>query len=420
MNLYHDTPKSAGVENALKRARQMTDICWTPVERFPAGIGTAGLPGEPKVRRDFHYAPWRPQTGMIYSSVRRQEKYVGYNVSLETFMTALDNPKSVLYTRSYHGDEAIPNMHSYYGIVCSCFASYVCGFPYRTPCARIAQLPGMSEVATDPLENLELCDLLLKPTAHVAIITDILRDAEGTVHRVTVSESTRPLCVAKEYTPLQFRKYWLESGYRVYRYAHIHKQTYEPSPYVRVEGDPLVALPPVNTALMSIFGDKANTRLDEAVEFTVFEPGWTAVEVTAADGAVVRLPICGDTAVFQPQKAGFYTAACVREGAESQKVCFAVTDSTAAFSAPKLAPGSKTVLTFRTDAPEKPFLYVINRVKNCGECQRGYFTEAEMADGRAEITVDVAPGEYYVYTVARNAYGYYASAPGHFTVEADA
>ena len=418
MNLYHDIPKSAGVENALKRARQMTDICWTPVERFPAGMGTAGLPGEPKVRRDFHYAPWRPQTGMIYSSVRREEKYVGYNVSIETFMTALDNPKSVLYTRSYHGDEAIKNMHSYYGIVCSCFASYVCGFPYRTPCARIAQLPGMAEVATDPLENLELCDLVLKPTAHVAVVTDILRDAEGTVHRITVSESTRPLCVAKEYTALQFRKYWLESGYRVHRYAGIHEQTYEPSPYVYVEGDPVTELPPVNTALMSIFGDKANTRLGEAVEFTVFEQDWEAVEVTDADGAVTRLPIDGDAAVFTPKKAGFYTAACVREGAESQKVHFAVTDSTVAVSAPTVTRGSKLQLTFRTDAPEKPFLYVINRVENCGEQQRGYFTAAEMAEGRTEITVNAPPGSCYVYTVARNAYGFYASAPCFFTVEA--
>ena len=129
MKLYHDIPKSKGVENALKRARQMLDIQWVPVERFPSGISSSEPEGTPKKRRDFNMAAWCPQTGMAYSSTRRNEKYLGFNVSLETFMTALDNPKSVLYTRSHHGDPEIFNMLSYYGIVCSCFGSYVCGFP---------------------------------------------------------------------------------------------------------------------------------------------------------------------------------------------------------------------------------------------------------------------------------------------------
>jgi len=418
MKLYHDIPKSIGVENALKRARQMLDLRWVPVERFPSGVGSAEPVGTPRIRRDFHHAPWRPQTGAPYSSVRRNEKYLGYNVSIETFMTALYNPKSVLYTRSHHGDEEIKNMLSYYGIVCSCFGSYVCGFPYRTSGARIIDDPDVTEISTDPLENLELCDLVIKRGTHVALITDIQRDVEGKVHLITVSESILPLCVSNTYTTEQFRKCWLEPGYHIYRYAFIHEQTYTPSPYVHVEGDPELEIPPVNTALMSIFGDKANTRLDEAVEFTVFEKDWTAVEVVGFDGTVTQLPIDGDTAVFHPQKAGFYTAACTKDGAESQKVHFAVTDSTVSLSADHAVQGGTLEMTFRTDAPENPTLYIINRVEGCTERQRGSFTEAEMAAGRAVIPVKVAPGSYYVYTVARNEYGFYASAPCFFTVEA--
>ena len=417
MNLYHDIPKSAGVENALKRARQMTDICWTPVERFPAGMGTAGLPGEPKVRRDFHYAPWRPQTGMIYSSVRREEKYVGYNVSIETFMTAMYNPKSVLYTRSYQGDPEIFNMHGYYGIVCSCFGSYVCGFPYRTSGARIIDDPDITEIETDVLENLELCDLVIKPAAHVAVITDIQRDVEGNVQLITVSESVLPLCRSKDYTPELFRKYWLGNGYNVYRYSGVHNQTYEPSPYVYVEGDPDLEKPPVNTAFMSIFGDKANTRLDEAVEFTIFEKDWESVEVTAPDGTVTKLAIEEDTAVFNPVIAGFHTAACRKGDETSQIVNFCVTDSTVTADAEVLTKGGTLEITFRTAAPEVPVLYIINRVEACTERQRGYFTAEEMAAGKASVTVNVAPGNYYVYTVARNEYGFYASQRCYFRVE---
>ena len=418
MKLYHDIPKSVGVENALKRARQMLDIRWTPVERFPSGISSAEPEGAPRVRRDFNYAPWRPQTGMVYSSVRRNEKYVGYNVSIETFMTALYNPKSVLYTRSHHGDSEIFNMFSYYGIVCSCFGSYVRGFPYRTSGARIRIDPDVTEIEMDKLENLELCDLVIKTGVHVAVITDIQRDVSGKVHLITVSESVLPLCTSITYTVEEFRKLWLDQGYHIYRYAKVHETTYEPSPYVYVEGDPDLEKPPVNTALMSIFGDKANTRLDEAVEFTVFEKDWTAVEVTEPDGTVTELPIDGDTAVFHPQKAGFYTAACIKDGTVSQKVSFAVTDSTVAVSAEKVAQGGKLELTFRNDAPEKPMLYIINRVEACTERQRGDFTEAEVAAGKAEITANVTPGSYYVYTVAKNEYGFYASSPCFFTVEA--
>ena len=35
----------------------------------------------------------------------------------------------------------------------------------------------------------------------------------------------------------------------------------------------------------------------------------------------------------------------------------------------------------------------------------------------ASVTVNVIPGNYYVYTVARNEYGFYASKPCYFRVE---
>ena len=418
MKLYHDIPKSKGVENALKRARQMLDIQWIPVQRFPSGVSSSEPEGTPKKRRDFNMAAWCPQTGMAYSSTRRNEKYLGFNVSLETFMTALDNPKSVLYTRSHHGDPEIFNMLSYYGIVCSCFGSYVCGFPYRTSGAQMVKEKDVTLIdTTTKLEDLELCDLVIKPAAHVAVITDIQRDVDGNVHLITVSESVLPLCRSKDYSPDLFRKYWLNNGYNVYRYSGVHNQTYEPSPYVYVEGDPDLEKPPVNTAFMSIFGDKANTRLDEAVEFTVFEKDWEGVEVTAPDGTVTKLAIEEDTAVFNPVTAGFHTAVCRKGNETSQIVNFCVTDSTVTPAAEVVTKGGEMEITFRTAAPEVPMLYIINRVEACTERQRGYFTAEEMAAGKATVTVNVAAGDYYVYTVARNEYGFYASQRGYFRVE---
>lgn len=420
MQLYHDIPQSRGVENALKRARQMLDITWVPVERFPSGTSSSEPAGTPRVRRDFNLEAWRPQKGMAYSSVRREEKYLGYNVSLETFMTALYNPKSVLYTRSYHGDPEIWNILSYYGIVCSCFGSYVCGFPYRTSGGAIIADPDVVEVDTTQLENLELCDLVIrhdKQGNHVAVITDIQRDVDGKVHFVTVSESVLPLCTTNDYTAELFRKCWLDKNYHVYRYAGVHNQTYEPSPYVHVEGDPQLEIPPVNTAFMSIFGDKANTRLDETVEFTVFEEKWETVEITRPDGTVENLPIADGAAAYVPKGAGFHTAVCRAGGETSQAVHFCVTDSTAQASAETVAPGGELEFTFRNAMPDAPLLYLINRVEACTERQRAYFTPEEIAAGKVVVPVNLTPGSYYLYTVSRNEYGFYASDRCPFRVE---
>jgi hypothetical protein len=267
---------------------------------------------------------------------------------------------------------------------------------------------------------MELCDLVIrhdKRGNHVAVITDIRRDVDGKVHFVTVSESVLPLCRSIEYSAELFRKHWLETGYHVYRYAGVHNQTYEPSPYVYVEGDPQLEIPPVNTAFMSIFGDKANTRLDEKVEFTIFEDQWESVEITKPDGGVEILPIADGAAVYEPKCAGFHTAVC-RKGEEiSQAVRFCVTDSTAQAAAETVAPGGELEFTFRNAAPETPLLYLVNRVEACTERMRAYFTPEEIAAGKMKVTMKLTPGEYYLYTVSKNEYGFYASSRAPFRVE---
>ena len=131
MELYHDIPKSQGVVNALKRVRQMVELEWTPRDMFPCSY-IIPMPGDiPAQRIDGYFAPWRTQQGMVYSSVRIHERFVGFNISLETFMTAVANPKSVLYTRPQHGKGR--NMSSFYGNVCSCMVSYALEMPCMIP-----------------------------------------------------------------------------------------------------------------------------------------------------------------------------------------------------------------------------------------------------------------------------------------------
>ena len=116
MLLYHDIPSSKGVENALRRAKQMAEVEYTPVKRLPIVEKCLNSDGTQRYIEN-HSPVGFPIRGMIYSSVRRNEKYLGFNVSLETFITAVSNPNSVVYTRPIKGTGQ--HVHNYYGIVCS-------------------------------------------------------------------------------------------------------------------------------------------------------------------------------------------------------------------------------------------------------------------------------------------------------------
>lgn len=89
------------------------------------------------------YCPNISYKGLVYSSVLETNTFVGIDVSFHTFMTALRNPKSVLYTENinrppYHGD--LMGKGAYYGTVCSGFVSYALGLRYIKPLTTFRNL----------------------------------------------------------------------------------------------------------------------------------------------------------------------------------------------------------------------------------------------------------------------------------------
>ena len=411
MQLYHDKPVSQGVENALKRAKQMVEIKWTPVRRMAASTIYRDIN---EVRRDVDtfFSACRPQKGVNYSSVRCHEKFVGDNVLFETYITALANPRSVMYTRSQHGQGRA--MSGFYGTVCTSFAAYVFNQPVRFPSDTWSTMPDVTEVDSSELENLQLCDAVLKP-GHIAIITGIQRDVDGKVRVVTISESVSPLCIAKDYTPEEFRGCWLASGYRVYRYAGVHDVPYTPDPFVPVEGDPCMERPAINTVLQPDYGNKGNYMLGDTVELDIMEEGWTSMEITGPEAAV--LPMEEDLKVtFRPSVSGYYTACCVKDGKKSPLVEFRVTDLVIRGDKTVLRKGDTLEISFATEHGDKALGWIIQSPGH-GWRQAGFLSDEERATGRTEITVDVAPGENYVFVMAEGAFGRYRSPGFYFHVE---
>ena len=394
MKLYHDIPVSQGVENALKRARQMVDFCWYPVGHMPAGMIFTTPTGKQYV--DTYLPPYRPQKGMIYSSVRKHEKFIGYNVSPETYVTALSNPNSVLYTKPQHGMGR--SMFSYYGTVCSSFVSYVLNLPFRLPCSRWPSHPGVQEIAYTAPEVLQLGDIVLNPKAHIAIITDLQRDVHGNVHLITISESTPPQCVATTFTPEQLQGGWLDRGFRIFRYEKIHEVPYTPDPFIPMEGDPYLECPGINTTFMTDFGNKANYMLGEAVEFSVFESGWTEIRITGPETAM--LPISEGAARFQPSIPGFYTAVCTDGSSTSQALEFCVT-------AMDVQTDGRSLTFSGFPAEDQPLGWIVHNELHF-LCGSGYFTDAQIAAGSVQLS-ELEPGSYYVIVLVKNRFGVYKS-----------
>lgn len=184
------TYKNATYYDIHRKARQMGQLKWTPKKdvRANEGLHEAGI----------------EVTGVPYSSVKEFWKFVGMDVSLHTFMTAVNDENSLLYTErvdasgsrsaygiTYHG----VNCTSYYGNVCSAFVSACLGLSVQFNSwefiskyfgERFEQLPNQDE------NNLEVGDVLWNE-GHVAIITAVSRNINGDMISCILEEQMAPI-----------------------------------------------------------------------------------------------------------------------------------------------------------------------------------------------------------------------------------
>lgn len=441
MTLTHDKPANPGVENGLKRAMQMTDIRWSPLK--PMASSNFFYTAEGKTYAQSFIQPGTPMTGMIYSSVLKNQKFLGYNVSLETFMTATRDPQSVLYKKNLHGTGR-NNVGCWYGIVCSCFASYVHDLPNRTICRDWPFVENVTMLGQPDPDEFRLLDIILHTKKHIAVITDILRDSDGHAKLIEVSEATLPKCKRTYFTPEEFRLFWYEREFNIYRRSGLEKITYTPSCFVHIEadpergisGDPEMPPYPYNTALLPDQGNASNYSAEDEVVIDILEDGWENVVVGRSDkpfdGAGrgifdepmkmaegrFELPIVDGKVVVPVKKPGYYAAvATAKDRCESDPVTWAVAALELKGNKTVYAPGETAEFTF--DAPEgvDVFLQNINRVKTSGEMTRAFLSDAEKKAGKFTAAVPAEPGEFFAYVSAKNAYGVYTSNHFTFTVE---
>lgn len=398
--LIHDLPLTEGQANILKRADLFVNYRWTPIKDYPRCVKTVPeVPAEALPKSVF--AAWRPQPGLPYSSVRYEEKFLGINVSLETFYTALMNPESVLYTRDLTAKGK--RMAGWYGTVCSAFVSYALDLFFRRSCAVWGKFEDMPEVKNATPEDVRICDCIVN-NRHATLLTDIARDEDGKPVLFTITECTTPQMTRQVYNREEFQNHWL-ANYKVYRYTGMDSvPAPDDDPYNRVYG-PLDEMPYYNKTLLPDYGNKANYRLGEKVVFNVMQEGWKTLRVMNAAGeSVFETELGGKAGLIEylPERSGFCSAFCEKDGERSDAVEFCMTDFTVTTEESECG----TILRFNTD--DVLLDCVISRASDrYSICDHG-FTETEKLT-RSWLITDIPAGDYEVKAIARNAYGRYCS-----------
>lgn len=210
-----DSVTHIGIEAVKRRALQMATITWRP--------NTYNIPSRYGV-----YSPGKSYTGIPYSLAIITDSYVGTQSSLYTFMTALDNPGSVLYTEDlrkppYNGFDCAP----YYGTTCSNSVMYALGVepPFYT--YMIPAIPGMIRPKAQSPNDVEPCDILLR-NGHVVMVFDVQRDVDDQIQKVRVFETTsdnKKDTWIRDFNQQEFKNWWGKGSYVRYQYTFLNDVT---------------------------------------------------------------------------------------------------------------------------------------------------------------------------------------------------
>ena len=303
--------KSEGARNVLRRAAQLSTIQWTPLDKVPWNRGT--FPAGTKV------------VGIPYSSTKQINKYVGLDVSIHTFMTAVHNPRSVLYTENLGKAPLFgTNCATYYGTVCSTCVDYALGIDIPYPTTTFPQNPDFEEIRLRNLGQLEPGDVMVRPERHVFMIYRVAKSERGTPISVTYYEAGSKTCCLTTVSSATFADKIKTEELLVYRYNRIDEvMEYEPSEYVSVGNETPVEVQ-YNEALCPNRGDRSVYRIDEPVVINTFDSTYTDL-IVEGDDFYQSLPREDDMEILD-LSAGRYSAYLVDENRRSDPIEFIVSD----------------------------------------------------------------------------------------------
>lgn len=216
---------SEGQKNIVKRARQLTEIEWTPLEN----ITQWGERGVFKAETTY--------VGIPYGQPVNTGGYVGYGISLEGFAAAARDNSSKLHTTYSLYNKIAP----FYSTDCSGYVSYAWEIKQRKTTYSMSEVS--EKVGDKSLYSLQVGDALNDISSHVVLISDLTYDASGAVIGLAVMEQTPVITRVTRYgqgesrSLASFESYYFGRGYEIYRNPNRDAVTYTPNPAVPLDGE---------------------------------------------------------------------------------------------------------------------------------------------------------------------------------------
>ena len=191
-----------------ERYKQLTNVVWTPKAVVPVSQGASTWPNH-------LYLEGESRIGTPYSEVAQYEKYLGVHVSLYTFLTAVHNKRSVLYTEDLNKRTSVygytygsPSwvaglIAPFYGCVCSGLTAHALDLKSIYTAAlynptRSDKVPNFDSVEVD-FDNLMPLDIIAYKT-HVSMCSDVIYDDDGNRKYIVWTEQTRPVAMSSPMT----------------------------------------------------------------------------------------------------------------------------------------------------------------------------------------------------------------------------
>lgn len=288
---------AAHIMDAYKRAQQFTDIIWESqgsIASLRSGSYDAGV-----------------HKGMPYSLANEYNKYIGFDVSIKTFMTALHNNHSLLYTENTSSNRSKssygikyngPNNYCsiYMGTVCSFFVSYVIGLkiPYHVYEYGAMEKMGLIEKIEDQsINGIQIMDIILE-SGHVSIITDISRSPNGEINNLTWSESNIPFATSKVMYPLEFKNRLDSKKGTIYRFKDWDNSlAYKASEFVASYGEQISDYQ-YNDDICTFAGDEACFREGDNIVINYRKGQYTDMEICKDNQLIETIPLSTDAADY--------------------------------------------------------------------------------------------------------------------------
>jgi hypothetical protein len=393
-------------EKSVKYARIMSQVKWTPVAE--------GMP-----KRGGHFIAGQEYTGVPYSSVKHVGRYIGFDIFLKTFLAAVENPKSVLYTENLYGK--VTNAECYYGKVCSSYTSYAlqCGIWYVSKLHGPRFREGVTIVEPQSAQAARPGDVIFTPPAvknggsHVELVTEVVRDKGGKVTHVRIEES-RPQTTSNTLRSAKaFDGHLAAKNRELYRITDLDAwrggNKAEFFLFPNYEDDS--ATPQINRVLLLDRGDWVPYHKGQPVKINIMDrdnQGVHSLVIKRGDKVVYEIKNPGKGVVEHSVDAcGDYTAHCVmKDGSLSQACEFAACELDFNLPATPVSRGTTWEVQLTSENMNAIILYFKNSADGYDE-HNVFITEEDRTAGKVTIPASVTQtaDKLQVWLIGENQYG---------------